>query len=180
MLLVIENCSTYTEKILEFLSKKNIPFKCLQHTDIQNSILQQYDSFILSGRQKNDQQMNAVNSGIIKHAISENKPLLGICYGAEILVLTLGGTIRKMDSLKKGIQQVQVVKENPLCTKTVQVFESHRFEISKLPSSLVTIATSDESKPEIIHYENSTIYGTQFHPEMTEDGQTIIENFTSF
>ena len=143
-------------------------------------MLQQYDSYILSGRQKNDKKMNALNSSIIKYAISEKKPLLGICYGAEILVLTLGGTIRKMGSLKKGIQQVQVVKENPLCTKTSKVFESHHFEISKLPDSLVTIATSDDSKPEIIQYENSTIYGTQFHPEMTEDGRAIIENFTFF
>ena len=43
-----------------------------------------------------------VNSKIINYSINNNKKLLGICYGAEILALTLGGTIRKTESIQKG------------------------------------------------------------------------------
>ena len=46
--------------------------------------------------------INAVNSKIIKYAVSEKKLLLGICYGAEILAITLGGTIKKSDKHVRG------------------------------------------------------------------------------
>ena len=61
-----------------------------------------YDSFILSGRKKNEKRINEINSKIITYCIKNNIKLLGICYGAEILALTLGGTIRKTSYLQKG------------------------------------------------------------------------------
>ena len=95
MLLVVDNGSVYTQKLSDFLLQKNIKFEKLSHDKISFSNLEKYNSFVLSGRRKNNQLMNAKNSQIIKHALSEKKPLLGICYGAEILALTLGGTIKK-------------------------------------------------------------------------------------
>ena len=89
-----------------------------------------YDSFILSGRRNNDSQMNAKNSKIILHAVNEKKKLLGICYGAEILALALGGTIRK-SSVIRGEQEI-ISNDNTLCEGKNTVFESHSYEISKL------------------------------------------------
>src|SRR6266516_2129576 len=54
------------------------------------------DKVILSGRRMNSREINIVNSNIIRQCFENNIPLLGICYGAEILALTLGGTVRKM------------------------------------------------------------------------------------
>src|SRR5437588_4048442 len=54
------------------------------------------DKVILSGRRMNNREINIVNSSIIRQCFEKNIPLLGICYGAEIVALTLGGTIRKM------------------------------------------------------------------------------------
>ena len=69
------------------------------------SDIQQFNSFILSGRRKSDRKINAVNSKIIKHAISEKKHLFGICYGAEILTQTLGGTIKNLANKLKATKQ---------------------------------------------------------------------------
>ena len=121
--------------------------------------------------------MNVLNSSIIKHSISKKKPVLGICYGAEILTLTLGGTIKKSDSPKKGNQIVTITEKNPLCKGTIDVFESHSYEISLLADSLVRIATSDTCKNEIVRYGNSNIFGIQFHPEVTLDGKNLIKKF---
>ena len=104
MLLVVDNGSVYTTEISKMLSKNNtvhtvIPFDQIAQVDLKNS-----DSFILSGRRRNDQKMNAINSKIVNYVISEKKALLGICYGAEILALTLGGTIRKLGNSVNGIQ----------------------------------------------------------------------------
>ena len=109
--------------------------------------------------------------------MQEEKRLLGICYGAEILTLTLGGTIKKSISPQKGCQKVTISKKNPLYAGTIDVFESHQYEISKLGESLQSLAYSDSCLHEIIHVKDSNIFGTQFHPEMTSDGKVLIENF---
>jgi len=104
--------------------------------------MQQFNSFIISGRRKNDRKINTVNSKIIKHVISEKKHLFGICYGAEILTQTLGGTIKKSSKQVKGEETVIVEKKNKICQNKIDVFESHRYEISKLGSQLHSLARS--------------------------------------
>ena len=177
MLLVVENGSVYTKHLLDFLHKREIEFVSLAFDKIVQSDLRKYSSIILSGRKKNDPTMNAINSKIINHAILEEKPLLGICYGAEILALTLGGTLKKMDRIHKGIEEIKVVKTNPLCSGRMNVFESHSYLISRIDKLFDKIADSDVCKFEIIQYHDSYIFGTQFHPEMSEDGKILLEKF---
>ena len=88
--------------MVNFLTKKETKFVDQKFDQVDLLNIGQFNSFILSGRRKNNQKMNAINSQIIKHAVSEKKSLLGICYGAEILALTLGGTIRKSPKSVQG------------------------------------------------------------------------------
>ena len=81
----MDNGSIYTKNLINFLSEKKTEFISKKFDEVNLSDIQQFDSFILSGRRKNDRRINAVNSKIIKYAVSEKKSLLGICYGAEIL-----------------------------------------------------------------------------------------------
>ena len=179
MLLVLDNGSVFTQNLVDFLQKISIDFKRVSSSDFDISELNNFDSFILSGRRKNNSEMNALNSKIINHAVSNNKSLLGICYGAEMLALTMGGTIKKMDILHRGDEEIEILESNPLCDGKISVFESHHFEISKLNDSLVNIGSSQICKNELIHVKNSKIFGTQFHPEMSEDGHKLIEKFVS-
>ena len=179
MLLVVDNGSIYTKNLVNFLSEKKIKFISQKFDEVNLSDIQQFNSFILSGRRKNDRKINAVNSKIIKHAVSEEKSLLGICYGAEILATTLGGTIKKSDKHVKGEETVLVQKENKICQNEAQVFESHKYEISQLGNQLHSLASSKSCKHEIVKHNNLNIYGTQFHPEMSNDGQSIIQAFLS-
>jgi GMP synthase (glutamine-hydrolysing) len=176
MLLVVDNGSVFTKNLIQFLSQK-IRFEIIPFNKIAISEINRFDSFILSGRRQNNKQMNSINSKIINHTISEEKQLLGICYGAEILALTTGGTIRKMPTTQKGITKITIVTDNPLCTATMQAYQSHNYEISQLGRNLVQIAKSDACNYEIIQYGNLKIFGTQFHPEMSEDGLSLIERF---
>ncbi|RDJ32109.1 MAG: glutamine amidotransferase [Crenarchaeota archaeon] len=177
MLLVVDNGSVYTKNLLEFLSNLNRPYHVSTHDKISQDELQKYETFILSGRRNNNSQMNAKNTAIIKHAISNKNSLLGICYGAEILALTAGGTIKKMTSIHKGDENVSILQKNPLCIGEISVFESHNYEISKLGNHIIPIGRSKRCNNEIIWYRDSKIFGTQFHPEMSPDGHKIIENF---
>ena len=175
MLLLVDNGSVFTKDISSTLSKSDVKFEQKSFDEISLDEIRKYDSFILSGRRQNDSQMNAKNSKIILHAVNEKKKLLGICYGAEILALALGGTIRK-SSLIKGEQEI-ISNENSLCDGKNTVFQSHSYEISKLGNLLDSIAKSENCKNEIIKHKELQIYGTQFHPEMTKDGQTMIKKF---
>ena len=175
MLLLVDNGSVFTKDIANTLSNSDVKFEQKTFDEISLDEIRKYDSFILSGRRQNDLQMNAKNSKIILYAVNEKKKLLGICYGAEILALALGGTIRK-SSVIRGEQEI-VSNENSLCTGKKSVFESHSYEISKLGNSLECIAESSNCKNEIVKHKELPIFGTQFHPEMTKGGQTMIENF---
>ncbi len=177
MLLVVDNGSIYTQNLIDFLKEKKISFEKISPNELELKSLEKYDSFILSGRRKNEKKINQINSKVIKHCIQNNKKLLGICYGAEILSLTLGGTIRKLESSLKGDEEISIQKENVLTKKKIKVYESHGFEISKLPNLLISLADSKNCKYEIIQYNGKFIFGTQFHPEMTLDGKDLIHKF---
>ena len=175
----MDNGSIYTKNLIDFLSEKKVKFAIQKADDVNLSDIQKFYSFILSGRRTNDRNMNAINSKIIKHAVSEKKPLLGICYGAEILAITLGGTIKKSDKHVRGEETVVVENKNEICDGEMGVTESHKYEISQLGPEIHSLASSKSCKYEIVKHNSLNIFGTQFHPEMSNDGQTMIEAFLS-
>ena len=175
----MDNGSIYTKNLIDFLSEKKVKFAIQKADDVNLSDIQKFYSFILSGRRTNDRKTNAINSKIIKHAVSEKKPLLGICYGAEILAITLGGTIKKSDKHVRGEETVVVENKNEICDGEMGVTESHKYEISQLGPEIHSLASSKSCKYEIVKHNSLNIFGTQFHPEMSNDGQTMIEAFLS-
>ena len=179
MLLVVDNGSVYTPSLLDSIKNLNIDFEHYIFSNVSLLNLDNYSSVILSGRRKNDSQMNIINSKLVKHSLENDKPLLGICYGAEILALTLGGTIKKMPSSRYGLHEIEITKSNPLCKGKIQGFESHSYMVSKLNASFTQIASSADCKFEIFQYDDKNIFGTQFHPEMSSDGKALLEKFSS-
>ena len=179
----MDNGSIYTKNLRDFLLEQNVKYEEYNAGNTENFLtsdqLQKFDSFILTGRRKNNRILNAINSKIIKHTISEKKQLLGICYGAEILTLTLGGTIKKSVKQVQGKETVIVEKKNKICQDKIDVFESHRYEISQLGNQLHCLASSKSCKYEVIKHNEHNIFGTQFHPEMSSDGMSIIQAFLS-
>ena len=177
MLLVLDNGSVFTQNLIDFLEEKKILFEKKTPFDLDLDQISKYESFILSGRRKNEKKINSINSKIVTHSVENNKKLLGICYGAEILSLTLGGTIRKLQTPQKGEEEIIITKDNALTNENLFAFESHGFEISKLPKSLISLGNSKSCKNELIQYEGKLIFGTQFHPEMSSEGKQLIEKF---
>ena len=173
----MDNGSIFTKNLINFLEKKNFLFEKQVPENLNLDEIDKYDSFILSGRRFNSKKTNEINSKIVKYCIKKNKKLLGICYGAEILALTLGGTIKKIPISQKGIQQIEIVKDNFISRGSIEVYQSHGFEISKLSQDFVHLAHSENCKYEIIQYKDKFIFGTQFHPEMSDDGQKLLEKF---
>ncbi len=178
-MLVVDNGSVYTNHIIDCLKEMKINYRCVLFDKVAEPDIDNSFSIILSGRRQNDSMMNATNSKLIKHALTKKKPLLGICYGAEILAITLGGTIKKMGESRHGIHEINIIQDNPLCNGKIKVFESHSYKVATLDLSFDVIASSGTCKFEIFQYKNQNIFGTQFHPEMSHDGKNFLKNFMS-
>jgi GMP synthase (glutamine-hydrolysing) len=94
------------------------------------------------------------------------KPLVGICYGNELIVEAYGGELEKMEVKHTGTITVDVVVPDKIfkSLSKFEVFESHEWRIQKIPKDFVVMARSSHGI-EAIKHRNLPIYGLQFHPE---------------
>lgn len=181
MLYVLDNGSEFTPELVGMLGSAGAAFgvRTPGDPDAWDAALRA-GSYILSGRRRNDSAMNVLNSRIIRHAAASGRPLLGICYGAEMLALSSGGTIRRMPEPHRGGERVEVELGSPLCPAgaSVHVREQHRYEIARL-GGLSRLGGSARCANEIVRLGGTHAYGTQFHPEMTPDGRRMLERFAA-
>lgn len=181
MMLVVDNGSSYTDDLAAVLEKFDCPYRRVIPSEISAEELPTYGGFILSGRKRNDRLVNEVNSRVVRHAVSSGAKLLGICYGAEIMALCMGGTIRRSEVPQRNMRCAVVVSKptpiTPDAGASMDVFESHTYEISRLPPAFESVGGSPDCRHEIIRYKGRDVYGTQFHPEMSRDGRRMVERF---
>lgn len=103
--LLINNFSPFIGNIVNLLNELENNFECydcnqIHAYDTHLELLERFDNVILSGRQQNSPLINKINSRVVKGCLVLDKPLLGICYGGQILGLTLGCTLKKFKKLK--------------------------------------------------------------------------------
>ena len=109
-------------------------------------------------------------------------PILGICYGIQLLGYMLGGKAEPSSAREYGKGALQVTSDSPLfkgIPRQIQVWNSHGDKITKLPPGFVPIARTENSDFAAIENPELHFYGLQFHPEVfhTEQGTDIIGNF---
>lgn len=179
MLLLVDNGSVFTPHVDQCLRSTGADFVKLRVEDVRPADAGRYGPFILSGRRRNHRVTNATNARIVRHCASAGIPLLGICYGAEIMALALGGAIRRMDAPRQGPHRIRVTRRNPLSSGSIMAYESHSYEIARLGPDITPVAGSEACRHEIVMHANGRMFGTQFHPEMTTDGRSIIEKFVN-
>ena len=117
---------------------------------------------------------------------SLNIPILGICYGHQLLCKHLGGNVVNSKKREFGKAFIKIKKNSKIFkgiykkNNKYQVWMSHGDKVSKLPKSFSVIASTSNAKFAAIANENKKIYGLQFHPEViqTLNGEKILENFT--
>ncbi len=108
-------------------------------------------------------------------------PILGICYGMQLIVHQLGGEIARGNSEEYGPAALKQVSSSLLLSGTDKstVWMSHKDRVSKLPPGFKRIGTTDNIEYSAIEDKKRNIYGIQFHPEVshTTFGKRILENF---
>ncbi|MEY3774459.1 MAG: synthase [Verrucomicrobiota bacterium] len=109
-------------------------------------------------------------------------PVLGICYGIQLMGRLLGGKVAKSDHREYGHGTLTIRKPGRLFArlpKKLKVWNSHGDRLIKLPPGFTAIGTTDNSEFAVIEDLKRNFYGIQFHPEVfhTERGVDVVRNF---
>ncbi len=122
---------------------------------------------------------------IPKEIFLKKIPVLGICYGLQLIAKLFGGSIKSTIGKREFGRAILYKKKKSLLTKNFfnfknkSVWMSHQDVVTKLPKDFKIVASTKESKLTIIENTKLNIYGVQFHPEVThtENGNKIFKNF---
>lgn len=117
------------------------------------------------------------------HVLSRGVPILGICYGMQLLAARLGGKVLPADAREFGLATVVVHEsQSPLFAglgDSLQVWMSHGDRIAQLPPGFTSLASTSNSPFAAMADESRRLYGLQFHPEVahTPRGAELLSNF---
>jgi GMP synthase (glutamine-hydrolysing) len=123
------------------------------------------------------------NSPKIDKAIFDlGLPVLGICYGMQFMIATLGGTVNKAHKREYGFAELRIKKETGLfkgIPANTVCWMSHGDSITKLPRGFQSTATTDNTNYAATANPRKRFYGVQFHPEVehTPKGRILLRNF---
>jgi GMP synthase (glutamine-hydrolysing) len=109
-------------------------------------------------------------------------PVLGICYGVQLMAFHLGGAVEFSDHREYGAGNLKVVAESVLfegLPSEIQVWNSHGDKLTHLPPGFVPIGSTENSPFAAIEHRGKKLFGLQFHPEVahTPLGKDLLENF---
>jgi GMP synthase (glutamine-hydrolysing) len=139
-----------------------------------------FDGIILSGGPASVYETDAPT--IDKHIFSLGKPILGICYGQQLISHLLGGGVKPGLKKEYGPATVDVNNACPLfegLPTNFSVWMSHGDEVDHIPHGFESFAVTDTIPHAAIANESLKVYGIQFHPEVvhTQFGLHILKNF---
>ena len=184
-ILIIDYGSQFTQLIARRIRELGVYSKIISHNKIKLSdvLNNNVRGLILSGGPLNVYQSSKINFD--KRILNLRIPILGICFGHQILSQNLGGKVKKSKYREFGLATIKK-KNKSLLTKdffnsnnTCNVWMSHSDEVSKLPKDFLVIASTKNSKFAMIENFNKKLFGIQFHPEVThtKNGKKILRNF---
>ena len=185
-ILIVDFGSQYTQLIARKIRELGIYCEIISHNKIatKKKLEKNVKGLILSGGPLNVYQSKKVKFN--KNLLFSKIPVLGICFGHQIISKEMGGKVKQSKSREFGLAKVIKIKnsiltKNFFSKKANNVWMSHADEVIKLPKNFKVIAKSNNSKLCIVENSKEKLYGIQFHPEVTHTnrGKIILKNFAS-
>ena len=182
-ILIIDFGSQFTQLIVRRIRELGVFSELISHKKIKSTqIKSNIKGIILSGGPLSVYQLN--NDLFDKKILSLGIPILGICFGHQILSKFNGGKVKQSKHREFGLANIYKKSESKLIKnffnkRTKKVWMSHADQVSKLPKNFKIIASSENSKLAIVENRLTKLFGVQFHPEVThtENGKKIFSNF---
>jgi len=181
-ILVIDFGSQFTQLIARRIREAGVFSEIIKYKNLNKFLSNKnIKGIILSGGPLN---VNTKKIKINKKIFNLNIPILGICFGHQIISKIFGGKVKQAKYREFGNAEIKKKMKSPLTknffTKNKNnVWMSHSDIVYKVPKNFKVIASSKNSKFAIIGNLIKKIYGVQFHPEVshTVNGKIIIKNF---
>ena len=184
-ILILDFGSQFTQLIARRIREFGVFSEIVSHKKIRiNKIIKQnVVGIIFSGGPLNVYENNKFNFD--KKILKLGIPVLGICFGHQILSKELGGKVKKSKNREFGLATITKIS-NSILTKnffnrnnTNNVWMSHADQVSKMPKNFKIVASTKNSKLTIIESSKDGFYGVQFHPEVThsQKGKVLLYNF---
>ncbi len=184
-IIIVDFGSQYTQLIARRI--RSLHFYCeivsCLKFQLSNYDLNHIGAFILSG---GPNSIYIDNAPSIDQKIFEiNKPILGICYGMQLIASNLGGFVESGSVREFGKTRITKLNENLLTDGWFEddgsniTWMSHEDCVKKLPEGFSELSLSENGNLAIMGDEKRRIYGIQFHPEVnhTNNGNRILLNF---
>ena len=181
-ILIVDYGSQYTQLIARKIREQNV--YCLVHPynkiDSKFLVNKNLSGIILSGGPNSVKDKKSPK--LDKKILSLKIPVLGICYGLQLLCNEFRGKIGQSSSREYGHSLINHNKKSELfkgIKKTSQVWMSHGDHIKKEPNGFVVTSFSNKNVISSIEDKKKMIFGLQFHPEVYHslDGKKILSNF---
>ena len=179
-ILILDFGSQYTQLIARRIRELNVyceihPFHKVPEIDAD------VKGVILSGSPYSVNDPEAPKPSL--DAFKGKLPLLGVCYGAQLLAQMAGGTVKGAPSREYGRAMLTVVDtEDPLMVglpSPTQVWMSHGDTITDIPAGFHIIGSTENVRVAAYHIEGERTWGIQFHPEVyhSTDGTQLLRNY---
>ena len=181
---IIDFGSQFTQLIARKIRELGVYCEIISHNKITKKykLEKNVKGLILSGGPLNVYQNKKIKFN--KNLLFSKIPVLGICFGHQIISKQMGGKVKQSKSREFGLANVIKIR-NSILTKNFflknknHVWMSHADEVIKLPKQFKVIAKTNNSKLCIIENAKDKLFGIQFHPEVTHTnrGKIILKNF---
>ena len=177
---IVDFGSQYTHLISRRIRELGVYSEIVSPNKVLELIkMQRPKAIILSGGPRSVYEDSAptIDSKVLELEI----PILGICYGHQLLAKLIGGEIRKSKG-EYGKTILEIMITNTIfegLSKKETVWMSHRDQVISIPNTAIILASTDITPIAAFKLRNKAIYGVQFHPEVrhTPKGMKILSNF---
>tara|TARA_B100000401_G_C52680583_1_gene659477 strand:+ start:297 stop:881 length:585 start_codon:yes stop_codon:yes gene_type:complete len=185
LILILDFGSQYTQLIARRIREHNVYCEIVPYNYTLDKIKKKLPSgIILSGGPSSVYSNNSPK--VSKELFQLNIPILGICYGQQLMCKVLGGEVDNSLHREFGRAPIKILRGSELFKnfwlkdKSYNVWMSHGDKIKKIPDGFVKIGTSKNAPFAFIADEKRKFYGVQFHPEVvhTKNGSKLLENFS--
>ena len=178
--LIIDFGSQYTQLIARRIRELFIYCEITPFNNIPEN-LDQFKAIVLSGSPFSVNQKDSPRINL--ESFLGQKPVLAICYGAQLIAKTLNGNVENSNSREYGRANLSFIDSECKLFENIktnnQVWMSHADTITSLPDGAKLIASTDSVENAAYCIESLNLYALQFHPEVfhSENGLKIFENF---
>lgn len=180
-ILILDFGSQYTGLIFSSLKRMGVSSVVYPGDVSSDNIKEKYSGIILSG---GAESVYSEKISFDPSFFDKNIPILGICYGHQLIAKHYGATVVKGDAEYSRTKIKLLDVSNSLfkgfSKKSLEeVWMSHRDQVKNLPDTLIELALSEHNVNAAFKDKKKEIYGVQFHPEVshTNNGEKILRNF---